>query len=254
MSETPLISIITVVRNDAERLRHTLTGLAPFKGVRTENIVVDGASTDHTLEVIKSLPEIVDRYISEPDKGIYDAMNKGTSVARGDYLLFLNAGDELLTNLENLVSTVSDAPVLIYGKVNMYAADGRFLYCKGKPLKKVNQFLKGMPLCHQGILYRRDRMPAYDLRYPVYADRALTYHLVNNYGIAQTRFVDCLMVNFYEDGLSSITSEEALRAEQNDFYRHVGKEHYILIKYVKAQFKQNVKLPLQRLVGKKPRK
>jgi glycosyltransferase involved in cell wall biosynthesis len=253
MAEMPLISIITVVRNDAERLRHTLCGLAPFKGVRTENIVVDGASTDHTLEVIKSLPEIVDRYISEPDKGIYDAMNKGTALARGDYLLFLNAGDELLTDLESLVSTVSGAPVMVYGKVNMYAADGSFLYLKGKRLKSINQFLKGMPLCHQGILYRRDCMMAYDLRYPVYADRALTYHLLCKHGLSQARFVDCIMVNFYEDGFSCTTSEDSLRTEQNEFYRHVGKEHYILIKYLKAQFKQKVKLPLQRLTGRRPR-
>ncbi len=253
-TRTPIISIITVVRNDAERLQHTLTLAARFKGARTEHIVIDGDSNDSTLEVIKNNGDIIDRFISEPDKGIYDAMNKGIALASGTYLLFLNAGDELLTNVEELVDTTPNFPVLIYGKANMYNPDGRLLYIKGKRLKSNNQFLKGMPLCHQAIIYRRDSIPFYDLRYRVYADRALTYHLLSQCGLQQTCFVDCTLVNYYEGGFSNSFTDAALHAEQNEFYRHIGKEHYIFIKYIKTQFKKKVKLPLQRLFGRHVRK
>lgn len=254
MPLSPLISIITVVRNDSGNLLKTLVGVSRYKGARTEYIVVDGNSSDDTLSVIHSNRNIIDHFISEPDRGIYDAMNKGTSLAQGKYLLFLNAGDELLTDVESIISATPDSPVLIYGRANMYAPGGRLLYVKGKPLKHANQFLKGMPLCHQAILYRRDCMTSYDLRYKVYADRVLTYHLVCSHGLSQTYFVDSLLVNYYEDGFSSNCSDESLREEQNVFYRSVGKQHYILIKQIKATFKQYVKLPLQRLIGKRPHK
>jgi glycosyltransferase involved in cell wall biosynthesis len=253
MASLNLLTIITVVRNDSKSLLATLAGVSKYKGSRTEYIVIDGNSSDDTLSVIQSNLNVIDRYISEPDQGIYDAMNKGIALARGKYLLFLNAGDELLTDVEALIASVPDEPVLIYGKANMYAPDGRLLYVKGKPLKNVNQFLKGMPLCHQAILYRRDCMKNYDLRYKVYADRALTYQLVCTHGISSTRFVNSMMVNFYEDGFSSICAEESLREEQNQFYRNVGKQHYIYIKHAKALFKQHVKLPLQRLIGRQPK-
>jgi len=253
MQSSPLVSIITVVRNDAERLLYSLSGVAQFKGACTELIVVDGNSTDDTLSVIQSNRHVIDTYISEPDKGIYDAMNKGISLSTGKYLLFLNAGDELLADVESLVAAIPDSPVIIYGKANMFAPDGRHLYVKGKPLKGINQFLKGMPLCHQAILYRRESMIDYDLRYTVYADRALTYHLLCAYGLSEARFVDCLLVNYIEGGFSNSFSDRVLQEEQNVFYRNVGKHHYILIKKVKALFKQHIKTPLRRMFGKRPR-
>jgi glycosyltransferase involved in cell wall biosynthesis len=253
MTSSPLVSIITVVRNDAERLLRTITGVSRHKGARTEYIVIDGNSSDNTLEMIQSHPNEIDHFISEPDQGIYDAMNKGISLAHGKYLLFLNAGDELLADVEALVSSIPDSPVLIYGRANMFAPDGTLRYVKGKRLKGIHRFLKGMPLCHQAILYRRDCMTNYDLRFKVISDRVLTYNLIRTHGLSKTRFVDCLFVNYYEGGFSGSFSEDFLREEENLFYRSVGKSHYILIKRINALFKHKIKHPFLTAIGKRAR-
>lgn len=250
MTLPPLVSIITVVRNDAERLLSTVATVSKYKSDRTEFIVVDGDSSDGTQAIIKTHPGAIDHFISEPDQGIYDAMNKGISLAHGKYLMFLNAGDELLLDVDSLVASISDSPVLIYGRANMFAPDGTLRYVKGKRIKGIRRFLKGMPLCHQAILYLRDCIPTFDLRFKVMADRVLTYQMVLTHGLAKTRFVDCLFVNYFEGGFSSSFSDDCLREEQELFYRSVGKSHYILIKKISAAFKYKIKQPFLKAIGK----
>lgn len=248
----PIVSIITVVRNDAVRLQQTITSVLQHKGTQTEFIVVDGASTDSTREIITSHPDVIDRFISEPDHGIYDAMNKGTLLAHGRYLLFLNAGDELLTDVEQIVTAQSDSPVLIYGRANMIAPDGTVRYIQGKRLKSLSRFLKGMPVCHQAILYRRDVMLPYDLRFKVISDRVLTYHLVRKHGLASTRFINSIFVNYYDGGFSGSYPFKLLREEENLFFKSVGKSYYITIKNINALFKYKIKYPLMRLLRNSP--
>lgn len=249
---TPVVTIITVVRNDSVRLQQTIVSVSKYKGSQTEFIVIDGASTDNTCDVIRSNARLIDQVISEPDNGIYDAMNKGIAISRGRYLLFLNAGDELLTDLEKIVTSQPDSPVLMYGRANMIAPDGSVRYIQGKRLKHVRRFLKGMPLCHQAILYRRDAMLQYDLRYKVISDRVLTYRIVGNHGLASTRFIDCIFVNYYDGGFSGSYPFKLLREEEDLFFRSVGKSYYIAIKNINALFKYKVKYPLMRLFHKAP--
>jgi glycosyltransferase involved in cell wall biosynthesis len=246
----PLVSIITVVRNDAARLQQTIASVAKLKGSLTEFIVIDGASSDNTCDVIRSNESLIDRITSEPDTGIYDAMNKGIALAQGRYLFFLNSGDELLTDIEKIVNDQADSPVLIYGRANMIAPDGTVRYIQGKPLKSIRRFLKGMPLCHQAILYRRDAMLKYDLRFKVISDRVLTYHLVRNHGLASTRFVNCIFVNYYDGGFSGNYPFKLLREEENLFFKSVGKSYCITIKNINAIFKYQIKLPLLSLFHK----
>ena len=87
------LSVVTVVRNDAAGLERTMASVAEQTRPGIEYIVVDGASTDGTLEAIRRRADLVDAWISEPDGGIYAAMNKGAAMASGDYVLFMNAGD-----------------------------------------------------------------------------------------------------------------------------------------------------------------
>ncbi len=248
----PAVSIITVVRNDAVRLQQTIASISRFKGTQTEFIVIDGASSDDTCDVIASNTRLIDRVTSEPDHGIYDAMNKGIALARGRYLLFLNAGDELLIDVEQIVTAQSDSPVLIYGRANMIAPDGTIRYIQGKRLKSLRRFLKGMPVCHQAILYRRDAMLQYDLRFKVISDRVLTYHIVRTHGLAATRFINCIFVNYFDGGFSGNYPFKLLRDEENIFFRSVGKSYYITIKNINALFKYKIKYPLLRLFRNSP--
>jgi glycosyltransferase involved in cell wall biosynthesis len=246
MDAAPLISVITVVRNDAERLLATMQSLAPYKGSRVEWVVVDGASQDGTVALIESHRELVDVFVSEPDKGLYDAMNKGIELASGKFLLFLNAGDQLLTDLESMVLSAPEGTVLVHGRANMYDEQGTLRYVKGKRIKSLGRFLKGMPLCHQSALYRRDVIPRYDLRFKVMADRVLTYLLLREHGLKKAFFVDRVMVNYYEGGFTANFGHDHVRKEEQLFYRTVGKRHYIAIKYVNAIFKHRIKHPLLR--------
>jgi hypothetical protein len=173
-------------------------------------------------------------------------MNKGISLASGKYLLFLNAGDQLLTDPASMVEAAPESAVLVHGRANMMDEQGALRYVKGKRLKSLSRFLKGMPLCHQSALYRRDVIPRYDLRFKVMADRVLTYLLLREHGLKNAFFVDRVMVNYYEGGFTANFGHDFVREEEKLFYRSVGKRHYIAIKYVNALFKHRIKQPLLR--------
>jgi glycosyltransferase involved in cell wall biosynthesis len=234
------------VRNDPEGLRRTIESVSRFKGLRTEYVIVEGASDDNTLHVLDSYHGLVDRLLSEPDNGIYDAMNKGIALARGEYLHFLNAGDELLVDLESVLSSVKGKPVVIYGKSNRLLPDGSLSYVKGKRLRSAGGFLKGMPICHQATLYQRNVMPLYDLRFRLIADRVLNYQILLRHGIRQSVFVDRVIVNFYEGGFSASQHFTVSRAEEDLFYHTVNKPYYILYKRINRVFKDRIRMPLRR--------
>ena len=92
----PQLSIITINRNDAKGLEHTLKSVWKMQTFKDfEHIIIDGASCDGSVDVIKKYATKLAYWISEPDKGVYNAMNKGIVKAQGEYLLFLNSGDWL---------------------------------------------------------------------------------------------------------------------------------------------------------------
>jgi glycosyltransferase involved in cell wall biosynthesis len=107
-----LVSVITVVLNDAEGLQQTISSVRGQTYDRIEYVVVDGASTDGTLGVIEANSSAISKRISEPDKGIYDAMNKGVSVSTGEWIVMLNAGDIFFapTSVEHLVGQATRHP------------------------------------------------------------------------------------------------------------------------------------------------
>lgn len=198
----PLVTVITVVKNDAKALIRTIQSVCNRKFPGLEYVIIDGGSTDGTLEVIMHHEACIDLWVSEPDCGIYDAMNKGVARSSGDYLLFLNSGDELVADLNTLSSILAESYSMVYGKANMLHEDGTLSYVKGKPLKSINKLIRGTPLCHQAILYKRDSIGLYDANYKIIADRVLTYELVKREGLCTTKFVDIPIANYYEGGFS----------------------------------------------------
>lgn len=159
----PRISIITVVRNAPAELDATLASVTTVPDA--EIIVIDGASTDSTPEIVKKYK--VDYFVSEPDKGLYDAMNKGLRAATGDYVWFINAGDKVHT-----VPKIVDADIY-FGETSITTADGTPLGLRSKrlPDKLTWKSLKrGMVVCHQSFIVRREIAPMYDLQYRYVAD------------------------------------------------------------------------------------
>lgn len=121
------LSIVTVVYNAAEALATTIETVRAQTYPAIEFIVVDGASKDGTVDVVHRNAARIDKWLSEPDRGIYDAMNKGLALASGDFVMFVNAGDVFVAPdvIAQMMSHVTDANTLYYGKVRLMDCTGR---------------------------------------------------------------------------------------------------------------------------------
>ncbi|MFD2966631.1 glycosyltransferase family 2 protein [Sphingobacterium bambusae] len=170
----PTISIITIVYNNVRDLEFTLQSVATQTYKQVEYIVIDGGSTDGTLDLIDRYRTHIDVLVSERDKGIYDAMNKGLKKASGDYVLFLNSGDELYDSqtLEDIFSLGIDADIF-YGETKLVDEDRLII---GDRRHKVpatfnwKSFRYGMNVCHQAIYIKRSLAAPYDTQYQLSSD------------------------------------------------------------------------------------
>lgn len=172
--EQTKVSIITIVYNNVRDIAHTLSSVATQTYPHIEYIVVDGASTDGTLEVIKSYAKHIDILISEKDKGIYDAMNKGLAHATGDYVLFLNSGDELYDDktVEKVVDAGRGADI-IYGETKLVDESRHILGDRRHTAPDSfdwRSFRYGMNICHQAIYIKRTLTEPYNTEYQLSAD------------------------------------------------------------------------------------
>lgn len=164
----PTISIITVTYNAADDLEKTVQSVVNQTYDNIEYIIIDGKSTDNTQIILDKYKEKITKIISEPDKGIYDAMNKGISLASGQYLHFLNAGDYFYCeeSLQKLISSAGKEYDIIYGDIELVQVNGRKSHHRAKEFNLINllKFGTGV-ICHQAMLVRRDIASLYDLKY-----------------------------------------------------------------------------------------
>ena len=168
-----LFSIITITYNAEQHLEGTLRSVIGQTCIDYEYLIIDGGSTDGTLDIAKSHEDHIDLLVSEPDKGLYDAMNKGLRAARGTYLCFLNAGDHLrdpnvLADLKRLAATEVD---VLYGETMIVREDRSEVgtFSETRPHNNLPDHLSyrdmrhGMVVCHQAFLPRRTLAPEYEL-------------------------------------------------------------------------------------------
>jgi len=168
----PKISIITIVYNGATLLEGTIQSVINQSYPNIEYLIIDGGSTDGTLDLIQKHEASISKWISEADKGLYDAMNKGLKLATGDFVWFMNAGDHILKpdTVEKMVAVCPPNTDIIYGEV-MLVNDER--QHQGTRSELTTQKLptqlnwkslqKGMVVCHQGFLPKRTLAPSYML-------------------------------------------------------------------------------------------
>ncbi|MDC0075630.1 glycosyltransferase [Candidatus Thioglobus sp.] len=165
----PLISIITVVRNDVANIEETILSVINQNYENIEYIVIDGESNDGTVDIIRKFESSIQYWISEPDKGIYYAMNKGADIAKGDFITFMNSADRYLTT--DVFDNITEACFIptIYkthlGKDN---------------LVKLRNKKHSIPYCHQGIVFKNMNIK-YDLQYKYAAD--YDYFLKHGYDV-----------------------------------------------------------------------
>ncbi|SFV28262.1 glycosyltransferase family 2 protein [Thermoflavifilum thermophilum] len=174
----PKLSIITVCYQAGKSIERTIQSVITQTYPHIEYIIVDGGSTDETISIIHKYADRISRWISETDKGLYDAMNKGLRLATGDYVMFLNADDYLYANntIEQVFTFCSQA--------DAYYGETMFVDVMGNPVglrsavtphrlpEKLNwKSLKyGMTVSHQSFIVRRELAPYFDIRYHVCAD------------------------------------------------------------------------------------
>lgn len=173
-AQRPLVSIIMVLFRDREECLRLLNNIFTFEPNQFELIVIDGASDDGTVEVLREWDDKIDYWLSEPDSGIYDAMNKGIAKAEGAYIFHLNAGDTLQSiPSETLTACLTDQ-VDVASFAVMTDTGEIFRPETGFPLKVTNTWH------HQGTFYRRALNIAYDTGYRVYADFDLNQRLLKS--------------------------------------------------------------------------
>ncbi len=174
MNPSPRISIITVVFNGEKHIGRTIESVLGQTYKEIEYIIIDGKSTDLTLEVIRGY-EGVHQVVSEPDEGLYDAMNKGLKAASGDYVWFLNSGDQIYSTdtIETMVEGLAGKPDIIYGGTMIIDEEQNEVGDRRlKPPAQLTwlSFRQGMVVCHQSIIVRRTKAPLYNLDYRLSAD------------------------------------------------------------------------------------
>lgn len=165
------ISVVTVCYNAADSIEQTMLSVLGQSYPDIEYIVIDGGSTDGTVDIIKKYADRLAYWVSEPDKGIYDAMNKGIAAATGSYINFMNSGDSFYDNrvVEAVVPYLSsDMKAVIYGNAAICNGE-KYIIKKPIPIEKINQ--QGC-LCHQAAFIGNLNLK-YDLQYTLVADYAL---------------------------------------------------------------------------------
>ncbi|GAB3972342.1 glycosyltransferase family 2 protein [Spirosoma terrae] len=174
----PTISIITITYNAERFLERTINSIVSQQATDYEYIVIDGGSNDGTLGIVRQYENSITQWISEPDKGLYDAMNKGLHRATGEYVWFMNAGDELhddqtLSNLLGVITWQRQEQ----GSADIYYSDALFVRDDGTPVGLRSQVTPhtlphrltwqdmnmGMKVCHQAFIARRSIAPDYPI-------------------------------------------------------------------------------------------
>lgn len=173
-----LISVITVVFNDVNSIESTILSIINQSLFdNTELIIIDGGSTDGTVEIIKKYDKYISKWVSQKDNGVYHAMNKGIEMASGIWVNFMNSGDSFHNNY--VLEKIGDCDLLkydiLYGSTNCFKRDLNY-FSIPLALKEINN---KMVFCHQSSFVKRDVLNKYkfDLNYKIASDYNLFYKL-----------------------------------------------------------------------------
>jgi len=202
-----LFSIITPTYNSGAKIEKTINSVLMQAEDLFEFHIVDGASTDDTLRTIEKYGDKI-KLVSEKDKGVYDAMNKGIDLASGKFLYFLGAGDSLRADvLRKIEKLMPDEPLaFVYG--NVYWEKEAFIY--GGVFDKSR--LETYNICHQAVFYEKaifDLVGKYELDYKILADYVLNIKCFGNDEIQKT-YLDYIVANFEGGGLSASQKDAVL--------------------------------------------
>lgn len=220
----PLISVITVCYNAGDLLHITFKSLHEQTYLNWEHIVIDGKSKDHSSRIFEQYQDRITTLVSEPDKGLYDAMNKGMALAKGDYVYFLNAGDafyesETLAHLFNHL----EAPDIIYGEAVVVNLQNEILGYRNHRVPErlhAGSLRTGMVVSHQAFFVKRSLSRPYNLEYPLCADIDWMIDCLKKANtIKNSHLVVC---RFLEGGISGQKRKKAWKERYEVLKLHYG--------------------------------
>ena len=227
-TRNPVFSIITVVYNGANLLEATIQSVIQQTYPDIQYIIVDGGSTDGTLEIIKQYDEDLDRWITEPDKGIYDAMNKGLRMASGDFVWFMNCGDTIrdITTVELMALQMESDTDILFGEVMMVNEKREDLGTRSDiTTQKLPDQLdwkslkKGMVVSHQAFLPKKSIAPKY-LMNNLSADIDWVIHCLKK--SKKNTNTNEVLANFLIGGTSRQHHQRALKDRYKVLSQHYG--------------------------------
>ncbi|MCM1491101.1 MAG: glycosyltransferase [Muribaculum sp.] len=230
----PLISIITITYNAAETIPLTMMSVAEQSFCDFEHLVIDGASTDDTILVGRQMCTPMLRIISEPDNGLYDAMNKGLRMARGKYVLFLNSGDRF--HSRDTLQLYADAisakkPDIVYGDTDIVDPSGKRIgprHLSAPGMLTVESFSRGMLICHQAFMVRRAIAPRYDTDYKFSADYDWTIRCIKASRPGNRVNLRTITIDYLADGLTDHNKRASLIERFRIMASHYGAVRAIL--------------------------
>jgi len=230
--QAPVVTVITVVYNGQQFIERTVRSVQAQRGVALEHLIIDGASKDGTLSIVERMRNPATVVVSEQDRGIYDAMNKGLAKARGTFVIFMNAGDEFADELALRRATDGN-----------YSAD--FIYGNTLVVDQLTwrSFNHGMCVSHQSMLVRRTLAVPFDLRYKISADIDWTIRVLKQCKVIIN--ANAYIARFLEGGVSAARRKEGLK-ERFQIMRH----HYGLIPTLINHLFIALRYPLQRVFRK----
>ncbi len=206
------VSVVCVTFNAAKTLPSLLKSVRDFKTEEVEFVVIDGESSDGTLNILKENEDIIDFWMSKPDKGIYDAMNRSINYIKGQWVIFLGADDLLLDGFSKMISLLKDSNSIYYGNLLFY----------GEEFVKVydDYYLTKLNICHQAIFYPKAVFHKYnyELQYNVYADYHLNLRCWND---PKFKFVhaDYFISYFHKGGFSSFTKDPVFENDKDMLFK-----------------------------------
>lgn len=225
----PKFTIITITYNASQWIEQTILNILSQSYTNIEYIIIDGGSKDGTVDLIKQYSSGITYWSSEPDKGIYDAMNKGLLKATGDYVWFINAGDtlcnsDIVQHVVSLISKKSVLPDIIYGETNIIDENGNSLGMRRlKAPKKLTwkSFRMGMLVCHQSFITKRSIAPLYDLTYRYSADFDWCIRCMKD--SSRIYNTGITLSNFMDGGVSTSHRKASLKERYDIMCRYYGK-------------------------------
>jgi glycosyltransferase involved in cell wall biosynthesis len=246
----PLLTVITVVRNGAEQIERTILSVLEQTYSNIEYIIIDGASTDSTLDVLNKYDHQLAYWISQPDSGLYDAMNKGGDLATGDWINFMNAGDIFYQpdTVESVIINLDKNDDLVYGHCRMiYDQHFSVIWKAGS----IADLWKGMIFRHQSLFTKASicKTLHFDTTFKISADYAFIFSCFRRK--YRFRLIDLVISTVTLGGLSDVNLTYAIQENRRAVLGSVNtlkvKLYYFFLIYL-TRFKSCVKMIIPRTV------